>query len=83
MNLRGQRRGEAATSYALQINCSANRREKLRFREILERSYLTHRRDLESVLYKTRNKSGLEEKGIGYLSFKGSKRMRREEILKE
>lgn len=41
----------------------------------------TSRRDLESVLYQNRNK--LEEKGVGYLSLNGSKRMRREETLKE
>ena len=36
VSLRRQRRGEAEMSYALQINCRANRREKLRFRETFE-----------------------------------------------
>lgn len=83
MNLRRQRRGEAATSYLLQMNCRANVREKLRFRESLEKMVGPSRKDLESVLYQNRNKLGLEEKGVGYLTLNGSKRMRREEILKE
>lgn len=41
------------------------------------------RRELESVFYQNVNKWGLEEKGVGYLTLKGSRGMRRKEGLKE